>query len=424
MLKLANVVLLCCSWAASLGINQAQGPGRLAHSPGAPSQDPFYSPPKGYELLPTGSILRSRRLEGLSIQVPVQDAYHLLYSTVDDVGRPGASVTTVIVPPNATFEQHVAYHSPYDAANADCGPSYALVAGSKSNYTASLLLDAAVMGAVLSRGIVVSTSDYEGHDGAFTAGPQTARGVLDAVKAVVASKHITGVSSRARTVLTGYSGGSIAVEWASEFAASYAPGLNIVGAALGGLPVNQTTVLSAIAASDSPGLAFASLNGQSEAYPSFAKWLSTSLVPSKIAEFRQAKHLCQHDATGKSGGYTGLYAGQNLFSYFKKGKAAFQEPFYQDFMLRAGIMGRHGVPRGFPLYIFKGTADEVTPSIEETDELVQKYCAKGATVKYYRYLNGTHETTGLQGYPAALAFVFGTSLSPGLLFYCSASNNK
>ena len=42
----------------------------------------------------------------------------------------------------------------------------------------------------------------------------------------------------AKVALTGYSGGSIATEWASELAPDYAPELHIVGAAEGGIPVD------------------------------------------------------------------------------------------------------------------------------------------------------------------------------------------
>ena len=38
--------------------------------------------------------------------------------------------------------------------------------------------------------------------------------------------------------LYGYSGGSIASEWASELAPTYAPELNVVGVAEGGIPVD------------------------------------------------------------------------------------------------------------------------------------------------------------------------------------------
>src|SRR5581483_8277998 len=38
--------------------------------------------------------------------------------------------------------------------------------------------------------------------------------------------------------LSGYSGGAVAADWASELAPSYAPKVNIVGVAEGGIPAN------------------------------------------------------------------------------------------------------------------------------------------------------------------------------------------
>jgi hypothetical protein len=44
----------------------------------------------------------------------------------------------------------------------------------------------------------------------------------------------------------GYSGGSLATEWAAELQPTYAPELNFAGAALGGLVPNITSVLKTI----------------------------------------------------------------------------------------------------------------------------------------------------------------------------------
>jgi Secretory lipase len=51
-------------------------------------------------------------------------------------------------------------------------------------------------------------------------------------------------------------------------------------------------------------------------------------------------------------------------------------------------MGYHGVPQ-MPLFVYKAIADEVS-RIEDTDALVNRYCAVGASVLYQRNTVGEH----------------------------------
>lgn len=375
-------------------------------SPGLPSQDPFYQPPSGFQNQPLGTILRSRSLPNLTANMGLKGAYQLLYSSQDDVGRRGGIVTTIMIPKNANFTKHFAYHAPYDTADPDCSPSYPLSLGNPPQG-----LDAQAINAALQQGIPVSTPDYEGPDAAFTAGPQSAYGTLDSIKAVLASNNITGILPTAKTVLFGYSGGSIAVEWASEYHATYAPNVKIVAAALGGLVVNINTAFVANVATSSPGIEFAQLNGLAASYPDFGTWLDNALISSKKSAFYQAKSTCD----------LGIYNNQNLYSYFTNGSSTFNQTTYTDLINKAGIMGKHGVPKDYPLWVYKGTADATVPTIADTDNLVKGYCNNGATIKYFRYINGTHSST-LNLTPNALAFLFsainGTAIAPG----CTTQN--
>ena len=47
-----------------------------------------------------------------------------------------------------------------------------------------------------------------------------------------------GLDQATQVGIFGYSGGSIAGEWASELAPAHAPELNLVGTAIGGVPVH------------------------------------------------------------------------------------------------------------------------------------------------------------------------------------------
>ena len=94
----------------------------------------------------------------------------------------------------------------------------------------------------------VVTSDYEGEDLAYGAGQQSGYETLDAIRA--AEKWLGVPETSTPVGMVGYSGGSIATEFASELAHTYAPTLDIVGVAEGGIPVD---LFHNIAYVDNPG---------------------------------------------------------------------------------------------------------------------------------------------------------------------------
>src|SRR5262249_49241845 len=68
------------------------------------------------------------------------------------------------------------------------------------------------------------------------AGQQSGYQTLDGIRA--ADNFLHADSSTTPVALLGYSGGSIATQWAEEMAPAYAPELDIAGAAAGGVPAD------------------------------------------------------------------------------------------------------------------------------------------------------------------------------------------
>ena len=81
----------------------------------------------------------------------------------------------------------------------------------------------------------MTVPDFEGPDLHWVAGHESGWNTLDGIRA---TESYLGMPSTQKVGLFGYSGGSIGGEWASELAPSYAPELNIVGTAIGGIPVH------------------------------------------------------------------------------------------------------------------------------------------------------------------------------------------
>jgi hypothetical protein len=215
--------------------------------PLVPTADPFYRWRRSLRDDAPGTVLRTRSVTvtGAEVPTPVK-VTQLLYVTTDELGHRTVSVAIVVHPrdkaPSATAPL-VSYQAAYDALGAQCEPSYTFpLTMQHETVPAPIPLQYAA------EGYNVVTSDYEGEDLAYGAGQQSGYETLDAIRA---AENWLGVPETSTPVgMVGYSGGSIATEFASELARTYAPALDIVGVAEGGLPVD---LFHNIAYVDNPG---------------------------------------------------------------------------------------------------------------------------------------------------------------------------
>lgn len=204
--------------------------------PLAPSDDPFYEPPAGFEHSQPGTVLRSRDVElGFLGLIPQQvRATQLLYRTTDMDGAPEATATTVLVPAGhrtADTRCVVSYQCAIDAISSKCFPSYAM--RHRAAALGSLAqLELLMVSAALAEGWVVTVPDHEGPDGRWGVPIEPGYRVLDGLRATLGFESF-GLAADSQIGLWGYSGGGLASSWAAEMHTEYAPELNIVGAVLG-----------------------------------------------------------------------------------------------------------------------------------------------------------------------------------------------
>ncbi|KAH9845902.1 C-type lectin [Teratosphaeria destructans] len=264
-------------------------------------------------------------------------AYQILYKSTDALGKPTASVTTVIIPNN---------------------PDYTKVTGTNTTYGGTGSIEIMLIAAALDQGWVVNTPDWEGINFTFIAGIVAGQSTLDSVRAVLASNSITGVQPYAKVALWGYSGGSLASDFASELQPNYAPelSLSVVGAALGGTTPNITSVL---------------------------------LVPSTAAIFFIIRNQGFY-------GDVEQYAYQDMFTYFTDGQGILAEPASVYVVNNAGYLR-------WPTFIYEAVND-VSP-IADTDKLVSEYCAEGAHIAYVRNSFGEHFIQAATGAGEVLQFL-------------------
>ena len=371
-LKASNAQLLAAQEACKQLLPTGSVPNVLA----APTADPFYRWSKPLTQTP-GTILRTRTISfaAAGATTPVRAA-QLLYVTTDELGRRTVSVATVLQPLDkaASADTHlVSYQAAYDALGAQCDPSYTLRIG----------MSAAPIMPYLAAGDTVVTADYEGEDLAEGAGQQYGYETLDAIRAAEKWLGVQAVTTPVGMV--GYSGGSIATEFASELAKGYAPQLDIVGVAEGGLPVDPLHNLAYV---DHPGSAW------------------TWVIPVHLEGAARAFHLRDLDQYLTTAGIAAIGANQTQCVGHFTGLTTAQllKPQYQDIekvavLVRTFdhlIMGRTGTPRA-PLFIGNGLSDPIGDGVmvtKDVQELAYAYCQRGIPVEFHIYNGLDHQQAG------------------------------
>lgn len=100
LLLLNPLSILCMVIASPLQNNALE---TTLHATLRPDEDPFYKPPPGFETTAPGTILRHRPVPNpLTLNnkdgIKPKAAWQLLFRTQDSLGKPIATVTTIIQP--------------------------------------------------------------------------------------------------------------------------------------------------------------------------------------------------------------------------------------------------------------------------------------------------------------------------------------
>jgi hypothetical protein len=353
-----------------------------------PAQDPFYAYSGSTPLsqVTPGTVLNKRgvslTIEGLTVPVSTEQ---VLYRTSGEQGQPTVTVTTIIRPLLSLGTKIVAYQMAYDALGPECDPSYTLQGGNNSDSTGQA--EAAAISAYVLAGFTVTVPDYEGENLDWGAGQESGYDTLDAIRA---TENYLGVPASTEAGMVGYSGGAIATEWASELAPSYAPELNIVGAAAGGVPVDFAHNLTYINGDqDWAGVIPAVLVSLGHAF-------GIDITSYLSAYGQQVVNQVAGECIGSfAANYPGLTVQELLLPQYSN---PFQIPALVT-VLNHLIMGTGGTP-GEPLLLGVGNADGTGDGIMiagDVEALAHEYCQRGVPVTFQEY-------PGLEHTPAAVPF--------------------
>ncbi|WP_223206332.1 lipase family protein [Streptomyces xanthii] len=265
---------------------------------------------------------------------------------------------------------------------------------------------------LLLAGYNVVIPDSQGQTADFAAGPEYGTNTLDSIRAASRAPG-TGLDSRTRVGLAGYSGGAIATHWAAALAPSYAPDVNrrLVGYAEGGLLVDPAHNLRYIGGSSVwAGVAPMAVIGAARAYDiDFTPYLNSY----GREVFNKLEHASIVNALGQ---YPGL-------TWKKMVKPQYADPNSVPAFVEAVNklnLGSAATPT-IPGYIaqgnggvFEGTLSNL-PGIGRGDgvmvagdvrSLARQYCDKGsAAVKYRQYDLLSHVGAAVPWAPTALTWL-------------------
>jgi hypothetical protein len=326
-------------------------------------------------------------------------ATQLLYRTTDQLGHASVAVTTVIAPLAVNpLPRIVGYLSFYDGLGAKCDPSYTLAGGDAGPATDSQAEDEEfLIAAYIANGWIVTVPDFEGPHLHWMAGRESGQATLDGIRATESSLDL---ATATQVALSGYSGGAVAADWASELAPRYAPELDLAAVAEGGIPVDYAHLFSyvsgdAVFAAAMPGM----LLGLSRAYRfPLGRYLSSYGKRAVRAE----SDTCLAEDFGD-------YPGLTIAKLFKP---RYRDPFKVPGIARIfndQIMGRVPGNPLVPLFMGVGDIDGFGDGVMRTGDvetLAREYCRQGVAVEFRRYGAG-HEAAGIYFDPQTLAFFQG-----------------
>lgn len=348
-----------------------------------PDHDDFYAAPDNISDYANGQVIRWREPPNpLTYIGSYSDAWQILFKTQDTNNESVAIVTTLIKPCNAKPDQLVSMQFPEDAVFIGCAPSFNLQKTLVSEEFAP----------ILEEGFYLNIADYEGMNSAFGAVVLAAHATLDSIRAVLSMTDIIGLTSETRTVLWGYSNGSLTSGWAAQIVEKYAPELHIVAVILGGFVASAASVVKDVNGQIGVGYVIGLLTGIATQYPELESFIHY-LRPNMSDTFLNIRTLCREE-------YLDVFKGQNFYDYFTIGEDIMTELPIAE-IISTFELGNS--PISAPMMVYTGTLDDAT-GIDQSDAGVSRYCNLNSSVTYYRLEGLNHEEGDPAGFPLALDF--------------------
>jgi hypothetical protein len=390
----ASVLLLIVTAATMIA---APSNAMAANEPQQIEYDFFVAPkplPKGSP----GELIRYASTPvSLGPGVPTVKAWHVMYHSRDAVNRDVPVTGTVMVPttawagsgPRPVVSYAVGSHG---LANR-CAPSRTLVAGGD--------VEGPLIGMALSKGWAVVVTDYFGYTTgdrpSYIVGQDMGHAVLDIVRA---ARRVpgAGVDGNAKVATWGYSQGGAGTGWADSLQPSYAPDVQLIAGASGGVPADLKLTLDFLDGGAGSGTGLWFLMGPDRTYGGAAWPFRSQLSPAGETAVADAAQACSTDLNASS-------SFQDLDNYFAPpyDLASFEALPSVTRILKESSLVNAPAPK-VPVLQYHGAPDEFVPFDTVAVALHRSWCAQGVKTRLDTYPS-EHLATAPEAAPAAIQWL-------------------
>jgi hypothetical protein len=356
----------------------------------------FYTPMTTVNSGANGDLVSYRDATvALGTDSPALKAWNVMYRSKDAKGAANLVTGTVLVPTTAwagTGDRPIiSYAVGTHGLNQRCAPSLQMQQG--TDYENANIL------AALKQGYAVVVSDYAGYttgnSPTYLAGQSQGHAVLDII---TAAKQIpsVGLAATAQSAVWGYSQGGQSAAWAAEMQKTYAPNLNMVGVAAGGVPGAFLTTARYLDGNNGSSFMLQGIVGLAEQYPTEIP-LNTLASAAGQTAIATAKNQCVFESLFE-------FMNKNLSTY-TAGNKTLDQLLAQNPQIKAVLDSQNlgNTKPSVPMYQYHGAADEFIP-VEQSYDLKKAYCSKFGSVTYDLFPS-EHIVTQFQGATTALSWL-------------------
>ncbi|MFC9250876.1 lipase family protein [Amycolatopsis thailandensis] len=316
-------------------------------------------------------------------------AWKLNYRSTSATGKPNTVSGILLVPPTPWTKGSrplISYAVGTHGLGDRCAPSKRLTNGSENEVL--------LMSQALSRGWAVVVTDYEGlgtpGTHTYAVGQSEGRAVLDAARAAARVPE-AGLSKTGPVGVFGYSQGGQAAAFAGELQPSYAPDVNLVGVAEGGVPADLNAVLKFNDGGPAFGLVLGAAVGYAAAYPELP--FDNVLNAKGEKAVAKVKEACTVEL-----GAAAPFARLNDFTTVPNVSS---DPRWQA-RLGENLAGK--TKPGAPVYLYHASLDELIP-LAVGKGLRDRYRALGADVTWQEFPLLEHIGGVSAGGPVAMTWL-------------------
>jgi triacylglycerol lipase len=381
VLRLATALVIAGGAVTALTVSPAQAVPAACNA----SDTAIYTPPSTVSGAP-GTLLACEQvtLPEVPGNIPMK-AWKVQYVSTNVLGAKIAVSGTVAVPTAPWTgpgpRPVVAFNPGTLGLGPQCAFSKQLAGAFQDEYEGNNIA------AILQAGYAVAATDgvgyLNGQVHTYVVGKNAGHALLDMARTAFQVPG-AGLSPSAKVGIWGYSEGGQSSLWAAQLAASYAPALHVAGAAAGGIPGDLKVVAAALNGGPFAGFLADAVIGLHSAYPNMP--FTALLNSTGTAAVSQAESLCL-------AGTITAFAGQHIENYTTNhltlnqiyalhGPQGTWGKIVNSQKLGVGLGTTYQI--GFPVFQYRGLADEVIPAATE-NATHMAYCTAGVTTQWTQY---------------------------------------